>query len=197
MKTIKLTFFANSTASGIELVDLLNYLFANQLIAGMQIDMKTIVEGDQADLMISALRDDVVIFDASVEDNIGSNYKAANMWLSGMEHILVVSRTRLPLNLQAFHEGGSPDTSGDISNRPFFLDNSYLVDWIKKQLALLEPQLPRPERERLDLEKGKFFSNHEAIRDVYGKILLDSIQKRQARQNATGKAFIGSMSPLQ
>ncbi|MHC5863066.1 hypothetical protein, partial [Nostoc sp.] len=74
MKEIKLTFFASSTAPGMELVDLLNHVFANKALAGMQIDMKTIIDGDQGDMMLAGLRDDVVIFDASVEDTIGSNY---------------------------------------------------------------------------------------------------------------------------
>ena len=194
MKEVKLALFATSTPAGMELTNLLDHLFKVEYPAGLRIEMNLILDGDQADLMISALRDDVVIFDASVEDNIGSNYKAANMWLSSMEHILVVSRTRLPLNLQAFHEGGSPDTSGDISERPFFLDNRYLANWIKKQLELLESQLPRPKSECLDLEKGEFFANREAISNIYEKIMRDSIQRKQVQQNATGRAFISYLS---
>ena len=117
MKYIKLTFFASRTTAGLDLVDRLNQLFA-QSIAGMQVELQTIIDGDQGDMMVAGLRDDIVIFDASVEDDIGANYKAAQMYPSCMEHFLVVSRTRLPLNFQPFHDGGTPDTFGETINRP-------------------------------------------------------------------------------
>ncbi|MDJ0677696.1 MAG: hypothetical protein QNJ36_20315 [Calothrix sp. MO_167.B42] len=194
MKEIKLTFFATSTPAGMELVDLLQNTFASEFPGGLKVSMKTVIDGDQGDLMIAGLRDDVVIFDASVEDDVGSNYKAANMWPSSMEHFLVVSRTRLPLNFQAFHEGGSPDTSGDVYKRPFSLDNQYLVNWIKKQLELLEVQLPRPQDERHTIEEGRFFADRKAISEKSEKIIANSHKKKAQYHKNTGRAFVSYLS---
>lgn len=119
MKEIKLTLFANSTPEGQELASLLKKLFASEFPGGLKVQMETITDGDDGDMIVAGFRDDIVIFDGSVEDDIGSNYKAVRMWPLCMDHFLVVSRTRLPINFQPFHEGGSPDTWGDVLARHY------------------------------------------------------------------------------
>ena len=58
MKEIKLTFFAISTSAGMELVDLLKQVFANERPAGLTVRMETVVDGDQEDMTIAGLRDE-------------------------------------------------------------------------------------------------------------------------------------------
>ena len=118
MNDIKATIFAANSAKGRELANRLIHKLGSECPAGFKIHLEVIEDGDQEEMMFSGLRGDIVIFDASVEDDIGSNYKAAQMWTSCMEHFLVVSRTPLPLNFQAYHEGGSPNTSNHIFKIP-------------------------------------------------------------------------------
>ncbi len=193
MKYIKLTFFASRTTAGLDLVDRLNQLFA-QSIAGMQVELQTIIDGDQGDMMVAGLRDDIVIFDASVEDDIGANYRAAQMYPSCMEHFLVVSRTRLPLNFQPFHDGGTPDTFGETINRPLTLNNHQLIDWIRKKLESLEPQLPRPQHERLEVQKDSLVANFKNINQISEALISNSIKRRDESRKKTGRAFVSYLS---
>lgn len=194
MKEIKLTFLAGSSFFSKELVDMLNRLFTDETIAEMKVEMKTIFDGDQADMTFAGLRDDIVIFDASIEDATGSNYKAAQMWPSCMEHFLVVSRTRIPLNFQPFHDGGTPETAGEQTNHPLVLDNYYLVKWIQEKLKLLEPQMPRPQDDRLDLQIDQLEANIDIFSKVSNKLISNSIKRRDLYRQTTGRSFISYLS---
>lgn len=101
MKRVAASFFASATAGGRELQSMLTQACTSRGFGGFDVDLEVVVDGDQEAIMIAGLRDDIVIFDASVEDATGSNYKAAQMWPCTMDHFLVVSRTRLPLNFFA------------------------------------------------------------------------------------------------
>jgi hypothetical protein len=98
-KEITLTVFGVATRTGEEFVQLLQQALPSLLSAGIKFNARPAVTGGtQGDLMIAGLRDDIIVFDGSVEDGTGSNYRAMNMWPMSMEHFLVVSRTRLPEN---------------------------------------------------------------------------------------------------
>ncbi len=198
MKELNVALFTASSEKGKELEYLLCSLFKNEQPAGFKINMEVITDGDQADMMIAGLKDDIVIFDASVEDVVGSNYKAAQMWPSCMEHFLVVSRTLLPLNFQAFHEGGTPDTFTKNTERPITLDNPTLINWIVEKLEFLKQQLPRPSNEKFFLEKNQFFShpisNQKSISEISEKIMANSHKRKNEHQKSTGRAFVSYLS---
>ena len=80
MGSLKVSLFTTSTSNGQELSETLRSRLASQQINGHSIQLETFYEGDSEDMLISGLQDDVVIFDASVEDEIGSNYKTTKMW---------------------------------------------------------------------------------------------------------------------
>lgn len=62
------------------------------------------------DCILSCYEDDMVIFDASIEgnDHEHNNYRLANALQCPLEHVIVVSRTYLPLNIYTYKLGGFP-----------------------------------------------------------------------------------------
>jgi hypothetical protein len=194
MSNILVTLFAATSKAGQELALALKTTLETMKINNFPITMDVISDGDQADLMQAGMRDDIVIFDASIEDATGSNYKAANMWPCIMAHFLVVSRTRLPLNFQTLRDGGTPDTSGEIANRPYFLTNDYLIQWVQDQVRKLTPHIPRPASERLDIPHGRFSQYSEEIKRISRHLLQVSADIFEAERKSNNRAFVSYLS---
>lgn len=89
----------------------------------------------QKDVATASIKNDLVIFDGSVED--GHIYHAATAQPSCMEHVLVVSRTYLPVNFTAIRCFAPPYTRGKNYK------NSILLEWIESQLTDLLCKMPR------------------------------------------------------
>lgn len=91
------------------------------------------------DCILSCYKDDLVIFDASIEgDNHElNNYRLANALQSPLEHVLVVSRTYLPLNIYTYKTGGFP------SYKQQFLSNEKILSWLKKEFTRIDFRLLR------------------------------------------------------
>lgn len=91
------------------------------------------------DCILSCYKDDLVIFDASIEgDNHElNNYRLANALQSPLEHVLVVSRTYLPLNIYTYKTGGFP------SYKQQFLSNEKILNWLKKEFTRIDFRLLR------------------------------------------------------
>lgn len=91
------------------------------------------------DCILSCYKDDLVIFDASIEgDNHEiNNYRLANALQSPLEHVLVVSRTYLPLNIYTYKTGGFP------SYKQQFLSNEKILSWLKNEFARIDFRLLR------------------------------------------------------
>ena len=165
---------------------------ASRLFGGFDVDLNVVIDGDQEAMTIAGLRDDVVVFDASVEDEKGSNYKATQMWPCTMDHFLVVSRTRLPLNFLPFHDGGTPETSEVIAVAPYALPNERLVQWIERQVERMGERLPRLPEERMGSEPSGFWKNREQFIRLTERIIEASLARRRA---SAGRAvFISYLS---
>lgn len=91
------------------------------------------------DCILSCYQDDLVIFDASVEgDNHEiNNYRLANVLQSPLEHVLVVSRTYLPLNIYTYKKGGFP------SYKQQSLSNESILRWLESELSRIDFHLLR------------------------------------------------------
>lgn len=101
-----------------------------------------IVDGNQDDMIHACLEDDIIIFDGSLEEDENgswnSNYAAATSWPMGIDNILVVSRTRLPLNFQALRTNVPElgQEKRDQNNKPCYtFTNDEIVEWIKQELV--------------------------------------------------------------
>lgn len=133
-----------------------------------------LIEGStQADLNRSCLQDDLVLFDASVED--GHNYAAATSQPMTLDRVLVMSRTYLPLNFYGLREGGAPDFPHRTTQT-----NEEILNWLRGQIASVVAQRARP-----DNRKG-IFGSFRAMRE--------SLKKREADWKARGRIFISYRS---
>lgn len=91
------------------------------------------------DCILSCYKDDLVIFDASIEgDNHEiNNYRLANALQSPLKHVLVVSRTYLPLNIYTYKTGGFP------SYKQQSLSNESILRWLENELSEIDFHLLR------------------------------------------------------
>lgn len=91
------------------------------------------------DCVLSCYNDDLVIFDASIEgDNHEiNNYRLANALQSPLEHVWVVSRTYLPLNIYTYKTGGFP------SYKQQSLSNESILRWLENELSRIDFHLLR------------------------------------------------------
>lgn len=118
-------FFAVSNDAGAELARLFTELMAAEF--GLAV---SVVEGaTQTDLHRACLDDDIVVFDASVED--GHNYAAVMAQPTVLDKVLVVGRTYLPLNVFGLREGGAPEY--DIGTQT----NEAILAWLRENVREL------------------------------------------------------------
>lgn len=122
----------------------------------------------QTDFFRACKNDDVVVFDASIE-NSKNNYHAATAQPMSMDHVLVVSRTYLPQNFYGLRYGGAP-------YYPKTKDNDTIIKWLRSQIEDLLPSLPRATGSK---------SNLGSI-----SIMKKSMELEDLRRKKTGQIFI-------
>ncbi len=166
---MKATFFSVANQQGRALRD----AFMRTLSGAYGLATEAVEGATQADVSRSCLQDDLVIFDASIED--GHNYAAATGQPLTMDRVLVVSRTYLPLNFYGLREGGAP-----IFPRRTTQANEEILKWLHAQIDELVAQPARP-----DNRKG-FIGSYRAMRE--------SLKKREADWRARGRIFISYRS---
>lgn len=91
------------------------------------------------DCIFSCYQDDLVVFDASIEgeNHEYNNYRLANALQSPLEHVLVISRTYLPLNIYTYKNGGFP------SYKQQNLSNEDILRWLGNELSQIDFHLLR------------------------------------------------------
>ncbi|HEY7766806.1 hypothetical protein, partial [Longimicrobium sp.] len=195
MKEITLTLFASASQQGRDFAQRLQASLASDLPREMKVEMRPAVYGgDQSAMIRFGMEDDIVVFDGSVEDPLGSNYQAAQMWPTCMDHFLVVSRTPLPLNFQPFHDGGFPDVSAAPSGVHTRLENNVLVDWVLRQLRLLANRLPRPAGEKVVIREGELGQSMGLVTAWANRRIEEALEQKKARQTWSGRAFVSYLS---
>ncbi len=95
---------------------------------------------------------DLVVLDASIENEGEHNYVYA--FPIPVEHLLIVSRTYLPLNFYGERDSISDSRDGSLIYgaplHPGFQSNENILHWLILQLQDLLPSLPRPLRDKGD-----------------------------------------------
>ena len=183
---ISITHFQNSSEKGLELSGLIVQEFNNIELNGVKTEVRVVERGNQFDFVQACLGDDVVIFDGSVEDEKGSNYEAATAQATCMDHVLVVGRTKLPLNFFGLRKGGHPElikSSTKEADKDDF-DNDRIIKWIRTNLYDLSKDLPRSEEDRISITSFSEMSNYaDKLNVVSQKIMERSLDKYNTRDN--------------
>jgi len=83
------------------------------------------------DCIKSCHNDDLVIFDGSIEgkNNEINNYVLANALQYPLDHVLIVSRTYLPINIRTNRGGGFPSYKQQI------ISNDKILEWLGNELS--------------------------------------------------------------
>lgn len=91
------------------------------------------------DCVLSCYNDDLVIFDGSIEgeNNEINNYRLANALQCPIEHVLIVSRTYLPLNIYTYKTGGFP------SYKKQTLSNEDILNWVGGEISKINFKVRR------------------------------------------------------
>ena len=131
MEAIKISLFYVENEEGIALRnEILKIIDTDFQDFDIQVQSFSSLNSTQKDVNKSSLYDDLVIFDASVEKN--HNYNCATEQPKVLEHILVISRTYLPINFHGIRKGGYP-------NFPEIFSNDEILVWLKNELTTLIP----------------------------------------------------------
>ena len=146
-QTITLTILAHSSEESKTLANgLISFLPSFFEEKKFSLDLRpSIFDGTQYDMMKAVLESDVVIFDASVEiDKISgydSNYEAATANPIADDRILVVSRTKLPINfvpirsnIPILGEEEKIEVKG-VRQSKYSYSNEEIIRWVKEELS--------------------------------------------------------------
>lgn len=101
-------------------------------------------EVTQLDFMDACLNDDIVIVDVTREgiNNEVNNFDIINELPKSLEHVWIISRNYLPINLYGIDNGGYP------SYKKGRMSNEEIEEWIKFKCAQLDFHFPRSENEK-------------------------------------------------
>lgn len=148
MKDITITVLGLNSIKGRELVSMIqNEIPPFMLGLGLKCIINPIIYSDnssQYNMFKASMEDDLVLFDGSIEiDDNGSwdsNYITATAQPCAQDNILVLSRTRLPLNFPVMRtnvpELGVNDK--DSNGEPIlFFENSDILIWLKNEISLM------------------------------------------------------------
>ncbi|HYG10132.1 MAG TPA: hypothetical protein VD835_09310 [Pyrinomonadaceae bacterium] len=166
---INLSFFAVGNEDGLRLAE----SFKELALAVFGIDVQIKVGATQTDFNRACLYDDIIVFDASVEE--GHNYGAATAQPMVLDKVLVVSRSYLPLNFYGLREGGAPGYP-----LPKYQSNDAIIVWLREQVNGL---LNAP-----DFEPGRTGLLH------YIGSARKSLKMQEERWNNSGRVFVSYRS---
>jgi len=165
----KISFFTVGNPEGRRLKE----MFLETISREFDLNVQFVEGGTQLEVHKSCISDDLVIFDASIED--GHNYAAATAQPMTMDHVLVVSRTYLPLNFYGLRGSGAPEFPHRTTQ-----SNEEIIEWLHAQLSDLINCPPRP-----DSRKG-VFGSFRSIRE--------SLNKQDAKRKTRGQIFLSYRS---
>lgn len=160
--------FPTDSPQGKDLLDQIIVLAKN-----WKLDLEIFPPANGIQVLWQCRTKDIIIFDASIEGEAISNYIAVTGDLMLSDHVLIVSRTYLPLNFFGSRPGGYPDY-------PHSFSNQQIISWLASQLA--------------DLQSG--MQGGKRPPDLIGlKTWIKSWDQRQKRLNARGQIFISYRGP--
>lgn len=130
---ISIALFPTRSSAGIELQNAFCTLAQNQF--NLQVDVYP--NATQRDFLLAVFNYDLMVVDATIEaDYRDSNYDIFTENPKTMEHVLIVSRSYLPINFFGFEESGVPIYHHSKTNAD-------ILQWLETKLKAPLPSLPR------------------------------------------------------
>jgi FixJ family two-component response regulator len=169
----RLTHFAPVSAGGSDLADRVRRLGTR---LGYEVRVLRATEAEQADFLLACVRDAAVVADCTIELGRGlSIYPVLTAQPNVLDHILVVGRSYLPLNVRGLREGGAPAY-------PQTFANHQIEAWLEPQLIDLRNQIAENRDSRVSIRRVEELSDR--MSEVYRMMdaSLTRKRKRAARQ---------------
>ncbi|MCL6591949.1 MAG: hypothetical protein K6U80_18620 [Firmicutes bacterium] len=130
---ITIAFFPTRSRAGVELQEAFLALAQNQF----HLRVEVYQNASQKDFLLAVFNHDLMVVDATIEaDDRDSNYAIFTENPKTMEHVLIVSRSYLPINFFGFDESGVPIY-------PHSQTNADILSWLETKLQTMLPSLPR------------------------------------------------------
>lgn len=190
--TKTLTFFALRSPAGQELAEGVAGLGAQH---GFQVTVK--YAATQDDFFQAALADDVVVADASLLGEEENNYPIFTLQQISFDHILMVSRSYVPLNLMAMQEGGIPkypfpehhpaELEGSNQGKDQEWSNAHILQWLDQKLH----ELHEPRLEKVEYIPGK--TGFEML-ETYIPQMQQAMERAEQRKRQEHQVFISYLS---
>lgn len=175
LKPITITFIKALTKQGKELYSSFLNAMEGHVLKGHPVQL---IEQNVYKMMpsiISCLDSDVVIFDGSIEGSI-EQYRAALELMKSLDHVLIVSRTPLPVNFQGMRKGGAPGIiktgASEYSEK---MTNEDILEWILYTLEHSSMELPRSLK--MNLPAKDYGKNMNMVTSVEMKMISDSLKR--------------------
>lgn len=175
LKPITITFFKALSMQGKELYSMFQEAMKGYVLMGHPVRLIEQKVYKAMPSIIACLDSDVVIFDGSIEDGC-EQYRAASELMKCLDHILIVSRTPLPVNFEGMRKGGAPGIiktgESEYNER---MTNKDIIEWIIHTLEHSSMELPR--RLKMNLRAEDYQKNMNMVTNVEAKMILDSIKR--------------------
>lgn len=182
-ESLRLTHFAPDTANGSDLAERVDRL---SIRLGYKVRVLRSPEVEQSDFLLACYREAVVVADCTIEPDRGSTiYPVLTAQPMGLDHILVVGRSYLPLNVRGLREGGAPAYPQNFTNRQ-------IEAWLEPQLIDLRTQIAEGRHyPRVSIGQVTDLPDHMA--DVH-KMMDTSLTVDRKRRRAAGQVFVSYRS---
>ncbi|HEV2864317.1 MAG TPA: hypothetical protein VGX48_25185 [Pyrinomonadaceae bacterium] len=185
---MSLTIFGPETSDGVDLVRRVT-----ALAEGLGYTVEPPQAATQSEMFEAVIGRDVVIFDGTVEDEQRHIYHAAAMIPSVVDHLLVVSRTYLPINFIPARRGGAPDYpfphfDPRLDRVRQSWSNEMIVEWLRAQLLELRERGPRDKE--ADIRALAAAKEPED----FGRAIVEFYRRAEPRAATGGRAFISYRS---
>lgn len=195
---ITAAYFKCDTKKGNELYIRTKDMLENLIIGGRKIEVNR-KENTPLAAAEAYLCDDIVIFDASLEDGDENEADRAGMQYDAMiepmktaSHVLIVSRSQIPFNVVCVRKGGYPKyIRTGMADYKEYLDNEEILLWIEK--IFREEAAGIFQRHKFDRHKYQGLTEKEKT-DVLFQMIKENHDNAKQDFQESGKVFVSYLS---
>lgn len=175
LKPITITFIKAVTKQGEELYSMFQNAMEGYVLRGHPVQLVEQKVYKMMPSIIACLDSDVVIFDGSIEGD-SEQYRAALELMKYLDHVLIVSRTPLPVNFEGLRNGGAPGIiKTGAAEYSETLTNEDILKWIIHTLEHSSMELPR--NLKMNLRAEDYKENMNMVANVESKMISDSLER--------------------
>ena len=178
LQPVTIAYFKAPTKQGKELYEIFQKKINNRLLRGHSVKLFDQTEYKMMPAITACLDFYVVIFDASIESEQSDmlQYRAAIELMKFLDHVLIVSRTTLPVNFAGMRKGGAPEMiKSGTSEYKTSMTNCEILEWIMDTLENSSIELPR--KLKMDMRPDEYEKNKQFVINIEAQMISNSVKK--------------------